>query len=206
MGKPRIPSALPSENILLYRIGTNRWRIGFCRASLHQRRNRNPVPKLRTKALGIPNKQSILKGDAPIIARNFFLNLTPARNGVRSATRPDAAAVSAATRQFRIFGKTTACRAKQFRIEMNCSKGNGIQTGPLAIRFQPVFERQLHDTRENNVFSPNPAKDLIGPMIFSRCNRRSSNPLGRLVDNYISSPAVSGISVQQYFADLFSTT
>jgi hypothetical protein len=139
---------------------TNRWRIGF----MPWRRYTSgdiETPYASPPALWSPYRQSILKGDYPILGQDIFLNLTaetemvfearrlPTPSGV-SASRPDSA---------EFFGESEQLISQNnFSFAMELFEGETVfQPVHWAIRLRPVFNVNYIDTMETGVVSPNPA-------------------------------------------------
>jgi len=160
---PEYPSTRPSgEYPAFTELETNRWRIGFVPWRRYtsgeiETPYETPEPKLWH-----PYKQSILKGDAPIISQDIFLNLTASTETEFEARRvPTPSGVSTAEPgSSEFFGKSEQLFVQNnFAFEMELFEGEAaFKPVHWAIRFQPVFNVNYTDTRENNVISPNPAR------------------------------------------------
>ena len=143
-------------------VETNRWRIGFVPWRRYTSGDiempyETPEPKLWH-----PYQQSILKGDAPIIGQDIFLNLTASTETEFETRRvPTPSAVSSAQPgSSEFFGKS-----EQLFVQNNFSFSIDLFEGEAAfkpvhwaLRVAPVFNVNYTDTRENNVISPNPAR------------------------------------------------
>ena len=138
----------------------DRWRIGFAPWQRYTRGNaetpyETPVPKLWH-----PYKQSILKGDVPIIGQDIFLNLTASSTTEFEARRlPTPAGVSSARPDSaEFFG-----RGEQFAIQQYVGFSADLFKGETAfrpvtwaLRLQPVYNFNYLHTRETGLVSPDP--------------------------------------------------
>ncbi len=139
---------------------TNRWRIGFVPWRRYTSGDIEQPYESPTPLLWQPYAQSILKGDAPIIGQDVFLDLTagsetefelrrvPTPSGV-SASNPNSA---------EFFGKSDQLFIQNnFSFTVDLFQGETVfQPVHWALRIEPVFNVNYTDTRENNVISPNP--------------------------------------------------
>lgn len=138
----------------------DRWRVGFAPWQRYTHGEfetpyETPVPRLWH-----PYKQSVLKGDVPIIGSDIFLNLTassttemefrrlPTPAGISSA-RPDSA---------EFFG-----RGEQFAVQQYVGFSADLFKGETAfrpvswaLRLQPVYNFNYLHARETGVVSPDP--------------------------------------------------
>jgi hypothetical protein len=167
---------------------TNRWRIGFApwrryTSGVAETPYETPKPKLWH-----PYQQSILKGDAPIIGQDIFLNLTASATHEFEARRvPTASGVSAARpNSAEFFGQS-----EQFALQNNWAfaaelfKGETVfQPVHWAIRVQPVINLNYLYARETGVVNPDPrgpgARNTFAPVN----NSGTANPgdVGGLLD------------------------
>ena len=160
---PEYPGGLGSNGLPPFtELETNRWRIGFVpwrRYTSGEIETPYETPEPR---LWHPYQQSILKGDAPIIGQDIFLNLTASTETEFEARRvPTPSAVSSAEPgSSEFFGKS-----EQLFVQNNFSFAVDLFEGETvfkpvhwALRLQPIFNVNYTDTRENNVISPNPAR------------------------------------------------
>ena len=141
---------------------TNRWRIGFVPWRRYTSGAIETPYETPEPLLWHPYKQSILKGDAPIIGQDIFLNLTagtettfearrvPTPSGV-SSVRPDSA---------EFFGRSEQLFVQNnFSVTVDLFEGETVfKPVHWALRLQPVFNVNYTDTRETTVISPNPAR------------------------------------------------
>jgi len=138
---------------------TNRWRVGFTPWRRYTSGQISETPYGASPALWHPYRQSLLKGDFPIIGEDIFLNLTagtqtefearrlPTPSGV-SAARPNSAEFFGQSEQF-LFLNNVSLAVDLFRGE------TVFQPVHWAVRLQPVFNVNYTDTQETGVISPN---------------------------------------------------
>jgi len=143
-------------------VETNRWRIGFVpwrRYTSGEIETPYETPK---PMLWHPYQQSILKGDAPILGQDIFLNLTASSETEFEARRlPTPSAVSSAEPgSSEFFGKSEQLFVQNyFAFAADLFEGEtAFKPVRWALRIQPVFNVNYTDTRETTVISPNPAK------------------------------------------------
>jgi len=141
---------------------TNRWRIGFVPWRRYTSGAIETPYETPEPLLWHPYQQSILKGDAPIIGQDIFLNLAAGTETTFEARRvPTPSAVSSARPgSAEFFG-----RSEQLFVQNNFSLTVDLFEGETvfkpvhwALRLQPVFNINYTDTRETTVISPNPAR------------------------------------------------
>jgi len=143
-------------------LETNRWRIGFVPWRRYTSGDIETPYETPEPKLWHPYQQSILKGDAPIIGQDIFLNLTASSETEFEARRlPTPSGVSSARPGSSEFFGTS----DQLFVQNNFSFSIDLFEGEAAfkpvhwaLRLAPVFNVNYTDTRENNVISPNPAR------------------------------------------------
>ncbi len=136
-----------------------RWFIGFGR----WKRYADPsteTPYQQDVKLWHPYLQSKLKGDAPIIGQDIFLNIT-AENFFQSETRtlPTPSGVSAAQpNSSEFFGRSEQFFwANDFSIGIDLFKGEtAFKPVEWALRLLGVYNHNYIDVEENKVVNPNP--------------------------------------------------
>ena len=145
----------------------NRWRVPFAHWERYQRGLAETPYEDEKLHLWHPYKQSLLKGDAPIIGRDIFLNLTastltefearrlPTPSGVSSA-RPDSA---------EFYGKS-----EQYLVQNYLAFGAELFEGEAAfkpvhwaIKLQPVYNLNYIYARETGAVAPDPRGIDRGP-------------------------------------------
>jgi hypothetical protein len=148
--------AYPSNTLAM----PDRWRIGFVPWRRYAVGNAETPYQSPAPLLWHPYRQSVLKGDLPIIGQDIFLNLTassstefearrlPTPSGVSSA-RPDSA---------EFFGKSEQFLVQQyFGFSADLFKGEtSFKPVKWAIRLQPVFNINYIYARETGVVAPDP--------------------------------------------------
>jgi hypothetical protein len=144
----------------------DRWRIGFTpwkryTSGVTEQPYETPEPMLWH-----PYKQSLLKGDVPVIGQDIFLNLTAStQTEVEFRRVPTASGVSAAVPgAYEFYGKS-----EQIGIQNNMSFAVELFKGETAfkpvewaIRIEPVFNINYLDARETGVVSPDPRGSIGG--------------------------------------------
>ncbi len=137
----------------------NRWFIGFGR----WKRYADPSTETTYQSelhLWHPYLQSKLKGDAPIIGQDIFLNIT-AENFFQAETRklPTPSGVSAAQpNSSEFFGRSEqAFWSNDLSIGVDLFKGEtAFKPVEWALRLLGVYNHNYFETQENNVVNPNP--------------------------------------------------
>jgi hypothetical protein len=138
----------------------DRWRIGFVPWRRYTVGNAETPYESPAPLLWHPYRQSLLKGDLPIIGQDIFLNLTassstdfearrlPTPSGISSA-RPDSA---------EFFGKSEQYLVQQyFGFNAELFRGEtSFKPVMWAVRLQPVFNINHVYARETGVVSPDP--------------------------------------------------
>jgi len=144
----------------------DRWRIGFTpwkryTSGVTEQPYETPEP-----LLWHPYKQSVLKGDVPVIGQDIFLNLTAStQTEVEFRRVPTAAGVSAAVPgAYEFYGES-----EQIGIQNNIGFAAELFKGETAfkpvqwaIRLEPVFNVNYLDARETGVVSPDPRGSIGG--------------------------------------------
>jgi len=155
-GRPEYPSNTEPR--------TNRWRIGFAPWRRYTSGQTETPYESPAPSLWHPYKQSLLKGDAPILGQDIFLNLTlssltefearrlPTASGV-SAARPDSA---------EFFGQSEQLLLQHYAaFTVDLFKGEtAFKPVEWAIHLQPVYNINYTHTRETGVISPSPGGSL----------------------------------------------
>jgi hypothetical protein len=144
----------------------DRWRIGFTpwkryTSGVTEQPYETPQP-----LLWHPYKQSVLKGDVPVIGQDIFLNLTAStQTEVEFRRVPTAAGVSAAVPgAYEFYGESEQIGIQNnigFAVEL--FKGEtAFKPVEWAIRLEPVFNVNYLDARETGVVSPDPRGSIGG--------------------------------------------
>jgi len=141
---------------------TNRWRIGFAPWKRYSQGSVENPYETPQPMLWHPYKQSILKGDAPVIGQDIFLNLTASSITEFEARRvPVPSGVSTAgAGSAEFFGASEQEAVQQnFAFRVALFKGETVfQPVHWAIELEPVFNINYVNTRENNLINPNPQR------------------------------------------------
>lgn len=144
----------------------DRWRIGFTpwkryTSGVTEQPYASPAP-----LLWHPYRQSVLKGDAPILGQDIFLNLTassqtelefrrlPTPSGV-SAAKPGAAEFFGDSEQMAL-QQNFAVSAELFKSEA------AFKPVEWALKLEPVFNLNYLNARETGVVSPDPRGSIGG--------------------------------------------
>ncbi len=141
---------------------TNRWRIGFAPWRRYAQGSVENPYETPQPLLWRPYRQSILKGDAPVIGQDIFLNLTASSSTEFEARRtPVPSGVSssgAGSAEF--FGASEQEVVQQnFAFRVSLFKGETVfQPVHWALEFEPVVNLNYVNTRENNLINPNPQR------------------------------------------------
>jgi hypothetical protein len=144
----------------------DRWRIGFTpwkryTSGVTEQPYENPEPMLWH-----PYRQSILKGDVPVIGQDIFLDLTAStQTEVEFRRVPTASGVSAAVPgAYEFFGQS-----EQIGVQNNVAFSAELFKGETvfkpvewAIKIEPVFNVNYLSVRETGVVSPDPRGALYG--------------------------------------------
>lgn len=144
----------------------DRWRVGFVpwkryTSGVTEQPYETPEP-----LLWHPYKQSVLKGDVPVIGQDVFLNLTAsAQTEVEFRRVPTASGVSAAVPgSYEFYGES-----EQFGVQNNLGIAMELFRGETAfkpvewaVKIEPVFNLNYLDTRETGVVSPDPRGSIGG--------------------------------------------
>lgn len=141
---------------------TNRWRIGFVPWRRYTSGDIEQPYESPKPLLWRPYAQSILKGDAPIIGQDIFLDLTAGSETTFELRRvPTPSGISASDpNSAEFYGKSEQLFVQNnFSFTVDLFKGETVfQPVHWALRLEPVFNVNYTDTRENNVISPNPQR------------------------------------------------
>jgi hypothetical protein len=141
---------------------TNRWRIGFMPWRRYTSGDIEQPYESPKPLLWRPYAQSVLKGDAPVLGQDIFLDLTAGSETTFELRRvPTPSGVSSSNpNSAEFFGKSEQMFVQNnFSFTVDLFKGETVfQPVHWAVRLEPVFNVNYTDTRENNVISPNPQR------------------------------------------------
>jgi hypothetical protein len=136
----------------------NRWRVGFVpwqryTSGVTEQPYETPNPMLWD-----PYRQSVLKGDVPVIGQDIFLDLTASAETVTEVRRvPTGGGVSAASPgEYAFFGEGEQISLQNnFAFTLNLFQGDtAFRPVDWAVKLEPVFNVNYLDTQENGVVSP----------------------------------------------------
>jgi len=140
---------------------TDRWRIGFVPWQRYTSGDIEQPYESPKPMLWQPYAQSILKGDAPVIGQDIFLDLTASSSSFGEARRiPTGSGVSAQNpNSAEFFGNSTQFFVQNnFAFTVDLFKGMTVfQPVEWALRLEPVFNINYTYTNERGVISPNAA-------------------------------------------------
>ncbi|MDB6023644.1 MAG: hypothetical protein JWQ04_3501, partial [Pedosphaera sp.] len=138
----------------------DRWRIGFVPWHRYTSGSTETPYESPVTMLWHPYKQSLLKGDAPIIGQDIFLDLTvgsetdfegkrvPTPSGISSA-RPGSAEFFGQSEQISV--------VNNFSFALDLFKGETVfQPVHWAVHIQPVYNINYLQSRETGVVGPDP--------------------------------------------------
>jgi len=144
----------------------DRWRIGFTPWKRYTSGVTDQPYENPETLLWHPYRQSLLKGDAPIIGDDIFLNLTASsQTEIEFRRVPTASGVSAAVPgAYEFFGQS-----EQIGVQNNIGFGIELFKGETvfkpvewALKFEPVVNVNYLGARETGVVSPDPRGSLFG--------------------------------------------
>ena len=133
--------------------------------TLHQRRDRAALRNAEPM-LWSPYRQSVLKGDVPVIGQDIFLDLTASSETVTEFRRvPTASGVSGAVPgEYEFYGQSDEISIQNnLAFSVNLFKGEtAFRPVDWAIKLEPVFNVNYLETQETGVVSPDPRGSLGG--------------------------------------------
>ena len=144
----------------------DRWRIGFVpwkryTSGVTEQPYETPQP-----ALWAPYRQSVLKGDVPIIGQDIFLDLTASAETVTEFKRvPTASGVSGAVPgEYEFYGDGETISIQNYlAFDMNLFQGDtAFRPVTWDLDVQPVFNVNYLEKQETGVVSPSPTGSLGG--------------------------------------------
>ncbi len=142
----------------------DRWRVGFTPWRRYTSGETETPYETPRPLLWHPYKQSYLKGDAPIIGQDLFLNLTAsAQLEVEARSLPTASGISSAQPGgVEFFGKSDQLALQNnFGLSLDLFKGEtAFKPIEWAIHLQPVINLNYTFARETGVISPSPGGSL----------------------------------------------
>lgn len=138
----------------------NRWFIGFGRWQRYADPSAAETPYQSEVKLWHPYLRSTLKGDAPILGQNIFLDLTLSNFFQFEARKlPTASGVSSASpNSSEFFGRGDQFfLSNDFSLSVDLFKGEtAFEPIEWALRLVAVYNNNYTDVRETNVLNPDP--------------------------------------------------
>lgn len=144
----------------------NRWRIGFVpwkryTSGVTEQPYETPEP-----LLWAPYRQSVLKGDVPIIGQDIFLDLTASAETVTEFKRvPTASGVSGAVPgEYEFYGESEDVSIQNnLAFTVDLFRGDtAFRPVDWAIKLEPVFNVNYLETQEAGIVSPDPRGSIGG--------------------------------------------
>ncbi|MDB6123176.1 MAG: hypothetical protein JWQ71_2169 [Pedosphaera sp.] len=158
----------------------NRWRLGFTPWRRYTSGDTETPYESPAPMLWHPYKQSLLKGDAPIIGQDIFLNLTagsetvfegrrvPTASGV-SSSRPNSAEFYGQSEQISVINN--------FSFTVDLFQGETVfQPVHWALHLQPVYNINYIEAHETGVVNPDPRGSEAGKNTPPPDNSHITNP------------------------------
>lgn len=143
----------------------SRWRIGFAPWRRYTAGSTETPYESPVTMLWHPYKQSLLKGDAPIIGQDIFLDLTAESETVFEAKRlPSPSGISASQPgSAEFFGQSEVISViNNFSFAVDLFKGDtSFQPVHWDLHLQPVYDVNYLQTHNTGVVSPDPRG--VGP-------------------------------------------
>jgi len=140
----------------------DRWRIGFVPWQRYTSGVIEQPYETPNASLWSPYKQSMLKGDVPIIGQDIFLDLTASAETVTEVKRvPTGSGVSTANPgEYAFYGMGEQISIQNnFGFTMNLFQGETVfRPVDWALKIEPVFNVNYLDTQETGVVAPSAAQ------------------------------------------------
>jgi len=169
----------------------DRWRIGFVpwkryTSGVVDQPYETPVPSLWD-----PYRQSLLKGDLPLIGQNIFLDLTASSETVTEIRRvPTSSGVSTAVPgEYDFYGRSDELSVQNnFAFALNLFQGATVfRPVDWDLKLEPVFNVNYLQAQETGVVSPSPKGYLGGSQPPPPNNGFVNNPgdIGTLLNGQV---------------------
>lgn len=169
----------------------DRWHIGFepwkrYTSGVIEQPYETPEPRLWA-----PYRQSVLKGDLPVIGQDTFLDLTASAETVTEFRRvPTASGVSGAVPgEYEFYGDGEELSIQNYlAFDMDLFQGDtAFRPVTWALDIQPVFNVNYLQTQETGVVSPSPTGSLGGNNSPPPGNGFVQNPgdIGQLLNGQV---------------------
>lgn len=177
---------------------SNRWRIGFVPWRRYTSGETETPFETPAPLLWDPYRQSVLKGDAPVIGQDIFLDLTAqSETEFNYRALPTPSGISAALpNSSEFFGRSEQTFVENyFSFTADLFQGDTVfQPARWAIRLQPVYNINYLDTKENGIVNPNTTKGTGRTDNFLALQQAFVEVhLGDLSDNYDTIAARLGL-------------
>jgi len=144
----------------------DRWRIGFAPWKRYTSGDIEQPYESPEPFLWRPYRQSLLKGDLPIIGQDIFLDLTASAESVTEFKRvPTASGVSAAVAgEYEFYGESEQLSIQNnLALTLNLFQGETVfRPVDWAVKIEPVFNVNYLEAQETGVVSPDPRGSLGG--------------------------------------------
>ena len=167
----------------------DRWKVPFAPWQRYTDRPAETPYQHAKPALWAPYQQSVLKGDAPVIGQDIFLDLTAVSDTLFQARRlPTPSGVSAQSPgSADFFGDGDELFVSQnFSFTADLFKGETVfQPVHWMVRLEPVYNVNYLSTQERGVVSPNPVDGIDRRREYFALQQVFGElHLGDLSDNY----------------------
>ena len=199
----------------------DRWRIPFAHWKRYPFSDVESPYYYEQPAWWHPYRQSVLKGDVPIIGRDIFLNLTASSSTeYEGKTLPTPSGISASQAgAAEFFGKSEIQSIQQnFAFSVELFKGEtAFKPVEWAVRLTPVYNVNYVQARETGVVSPDPRGALGGGSnatppsnggvqnpgdLDTLLNGQLSNGPANLIGKRSTTRTKDFLSLQEWFAEV----
>lgn len=177
----------------------DRWRIGFAPWQRYTSGSTETPYESPKTMLWHPYKQSLLKGDAPIIGQDIFLNLTAENETVFEGRRvPTSSNVSSSRPESsEFFGQSEQITVvNNFSFAIDLFKGDTVfQPVHWAVHVRPVYNVNYLQSQETGVVAPDPRGLHAGPNTPPPNNSGVFNPgdISGLLNGQVYDPALGNL-------------
>jgi hypothetical protein len=170
------PGDYPSNSVPV----PDRWRLGFTPWKRYTTGVVDQPYDSPTPYLWDPYRQSVLKGDLPVIGQDIFLDLTATAETTTDFSRvPTGSGVSTAVPgEYDFYGKSEQLEMQNnFAFSMNLFEGETVfRPVTWALKLEPIFNINYLSASENGVISPSPTGSLSGSKTPPPGNGFVTNP------------------------------
>ncbi len=158
----------------------NRWRLGFAPWQRYTSGVVDQPYETPTPYLWDPYRQSLLKGDLPLIGQDIFLDLTASAETVTEFRRvPTSSGVSTAVPgEYEFYGQSEAISIQNnLAFALNLFQGETVfRPVTWAVKLEPVLNVNYLSASETGVVSPSPTGFLGGNQTPPPSNGFVNNP------------------------------